>query len=232
MKKLVNIINPGFEDGFYNYHDVGELFIANAWTPWWKQGTPEQVAEGYFKRPEFREEDKDIGRKRVKSGYFAQKFFTTFGTHEAGLYQRVAVPFDKPLELYAWMQFWSWDPASSTDGGYAGQVGIDPLGEIDPFGASVTWGEWHGVYDSDKWHGDTWRQLSVKTIARGPYATIFLKGACLHRAKHNDSYWDEVELYSIHEDSTGDILERVRVLRDDIEQSYARQLSLIDEILG
>lgn len=230
MKKLISIINPGFEDGFYNYHDIGELSVAYRWTPWWKQGTPEQVAEGYFKRPEFKPEDAHLGHKRIKSGSYAQKFFTTFGTHEAGIYQKVAVPFNAPLELYAWMQFWSWDPESATDGGYAGQIGIDPLGETDPFGASVTWGEWHGVYDP--WDGSTWRQLSVKTMAQGPYATVFLKGACLHRAKHNDSYWDDVELYSIHEDDVGDVLEQVRALRDAMEQSHTRHRGILDEILG
>lgn len=224
MLKEIKIENPGFEEGFYNFQGIGEMAVAKGWTPYWKRGSPEEVAEGHFKRPEYRPEDTHLGHKRVKEGRYAQKFTSTFATHDAGIYQRVAVPHDAELFLTAYLQFWSWDPKRNEDGGYAGRVGIDPFGETDPFSDSVVWGEWHGVYDPDGWDGSTWQQVTAKAQARGPYATLFLNGACLHRVKFNDSYWDSIQLYAVVEDGVPD------GLKEKLEQIYALLGAVIEEI--
>jgi len=202
----VQIENPNFTDGFYNYEGIGELTIARGWIPWWEQGTPEQVAEGYFKRPEFKPEP-----NRVLIGNRGQKFFTTFATHNAGLWQRVKIPMSGALVLTAKVQFWS-HHTDGTGGGYACCVGIDRTGENN--WREAEWGEWHGQYDPDGWDGSSWRQVSVETQVGPGDVTIFLRGACLYRAKHNDSYWDAISLILEVEDQ--DLIHRLRRIGHEI----------------
>ena len=38
---------------------------------------------------------------------------------------------------------------------------------------------------------DVWVQLSVSTIAKGEYVTVYAKGQPDYRVKHNDSFWDD-----------------------------------------
>ena len=104
------LTNPGFEDGYSERpdpHDLwkgpqGELTIANGWELWYDNS--DQCREGlccYNYRPEYKPEDGYIftNPQRVRSGRYAQKMFTLYSTHTAGLYQRVAVPEGTELEF-------------------------------------------------------------------------------------------------------------------------------------
>lgn len=194
MATALPITNAGFDGGHYNFNNIGELQVPNGWSPWWLQGTPEQVADGYFKRPEFRAEP-----NRVRSGTRGQKWFTTYATHDAGLYQRVAIAASVTrVRLSAWVQYWSQHDDGS-GGGLACQVGIHIQGGTDPFSPDVVWGEWHGQDDPDGWKGDTWREVWVEAnpAPQATFVTLFLRSACRYRAKHNDSYWEDVTLRDI-----------------------------------
>lgn len=198
----LDIQNPTFTGDFYNYQNVPELRVGRGWVPWWKQGTPEQTGDGFFRRPEFKPEP-----NRVLIGNFAQKFFTTFSTHDAGLWQNITVPARGILTLSAQVQLWSLHTDES-NGGYACCVGIDPTGSADFEGA--VWGEWHGVYDPDGWDGSSWRRVEVSVPVEAGVVTIFLRGACLYRAKHNDSYWDDVRAELAVDMETSMVIERLR----------------------
>lgn len=51
------------------------------------------MQEGYYKRHEWKPENATLyGTRRVHSGNWAQKWFTVYGTHNAGLYQQISVP--------------------------------------------------------------------------------------------------------------------------------------------
>lgn len=190
----IQIINPDFETGFYQYNNVTELQVGRGWSPWWLQGTPAQIAEGYNKRPEFKAE-----QSRVFTGHLAQKWFTTYATHDAGLYQVVNLSgFLQPgrstrLTLSAQVQYWS-EHDDGTGGGLACRAGIDPAGGTNPAAETVIWGEWRGQDDPDHWKGDTWRTVTVTADVEGQAATLFLRSACRYRAKHNDAYFDHVTL--------------------------------------
>ena len=102
-------VNPGFEEGF-SERGACEVSVANGWFPWWQEGPGQD--EGYNRRPEYKPEDASrYGRRRVRSGNFAQKFFNTFSTHNAGLLQQVQVPVESTLALSAWVQKSEYRPA-------------------------------------------------------------------------------------------------------------------------
>jgi hypothetical protein len=195
----IAITNPDFETGFYQYNNVTELQVGRGWAPWWIQGSPDEIGQGYMKRPEFKAE-----QMRVLTGHLAQKWFTTYATHDAGLCQIVTglTPGAK-LTLSAEVQYWS-EHDDGTGGGLACRVGIDPTGATEPLANTVIWGAWHGQDDPDKWKGDTWRTVTVQAEAQGPAATLFLRSACRYRAKHNDAYFDHVTLTADVEQPGGD----------------------------
>lgn len=185
----VPIWNPSFDDGFHHYHDINELNVAIGWIPWWKQGTEEEIEEGYLKRPEYQ-----IEAYRIISPPAGQKFFNTYATHDAGLYQLADVTPGTTLTLTAQVQLWSVTEKDAIQGGYALRVGIDPFGNSDPFNPEVVWGRWRGQDDPDQWQGDTWQTITVTTPAQGPKATLFINGKCRYRTQHNDAYLEDVRL--------------------------------------
>ena len=177
--------NASFEDGF-STRSVGEIEVANGWTPFWQDGP--FASDGYNLRPEYKPEDASrYGTRRVHGGNFSQKFFTTFGTHKAGLWQRVGVPKDSQCTFSIWVQAWSStesNPGTSDGGQYRTYVGIDPTGGTDWNTPNIVWSEANVVLDE-------WAQITVDTRAQADAITVFVKGEAEWRVKHNDSYWDD-----------------------------------------
>jgi len=196
------LTNPGFEDGYSERpdpHDLwkgpqGELTIANGWELWYDNS--DQCREGlccYNYRPEYKPEDGYIftNPQRVRSGRYAQKMFTLYSTHTAGLYQRVAVAEGSELEFSSWVVVWSssqGNPHYSTlPGKYWLSVGIDPYGGEDPYSDQIIWSDRIEHYDEHVW-------LSVTAVAQADHVTVFTKAAPEWCVKHNDSYWDDARL--------------------------------------
>ena len=99
--------NAGFEEGF-SERGAGEVTVANGWEPWWVQGSKEQTDAGYLKRPEYKGEDAwNFTMRRVHSGGFCQKYFNTYSTHIAGMYQQVAVTKGSKVTVFIWDPGWS-----------------------------------------------------------------------------------------------------------------------------
>ncbi len=211
------LANPGFEEGGRKTEAEGtslSSWVANGWFPWFVQGSPEQVAQGKLKEPEFMLEDAVArGPYRVRSGRFSQKFFNIWSTHDAGFYQRVAVPRGGVATFSIWVQIYSgegdgWDAdrqiyLSDLDhaGKYRVYVGIDPFGNVPagptaPLPASIVWSE--PVVDFQTRQKDeqgrpidTWVQLSVTARAETDAITVFTRGNPEFAVKHNDSFWDD-----------------------------------------
>jgi len=180
------LVNPGFEEGFSD-RGAGEVSVANGWFPWWQDGP--RTEEGYNRRPEYKPEDASrYGRLRVRTGNFAQKFFNTFSTHNAGLFQQVQVQAGSQLTFSAWVQTWSstyHDPTTVVDpGNYRVYVGIDPTGSTDWRSPNVVWSEPRMDYN-------TWMRLEVRSQAQAGTITVFLRGQPEFRTQFNDSYWDD-----------------------------------------
>ena len=178
--------NAGFEEGG-SERGAGEVYVANGWSPWWQEG-PFQ-SDGYNVRPEFKLEDASrYGRLRVREGNWAQKWFNTFSTHHAGLYQQAKVPAHSVVTVKAWGQAWSSaedNPKYSKNGKYFMSVGIDPTGGTDFASPNVVWSERNATLDE-------WVELTVQAKAQGGTVTIYLRGDAEWRIKHNDVYFDDI----------------------------------------
>jgi uncharacterized repeat protein (TIGR01451 family) len=196
------LVNPGFEDGYSERLDPyepwkgsqGELTIANGWELWYDNR--DKCREGlccYNFRPEYKPEDGYVftDPQRVRSGRYAQKMFTLYSTHTAGLYQQVAVPEGSQLAFSIWVVVWSSsqdNPHYSTlPGKYWLSVGIDPYGGVNPYSEQIIWSNRIEQYDEHV-------QLSVAAVAQADHVTVFTKAAPEWCVKHNDSYWDDARL--------------------------------------
>ncbi|MFH1084976.1 MAG: SdrD B-like domain-containing protein [Chloroflexota bacterium] len=178
--------NPSFEEGF-STRGASQVNVANGWTPFWQDG-PNQDA-GYNRRPEFQAEDgARFGRDRIHEGNWGQKWFTVYGTHNAGVYQQINVPNGSVVRLSAWAQVWSSakdNPKVSNDGAYNLYVGIDPTGGTNFAAPAVVWSAPSGTLDK-------WVELAVQARAQSGRVTVFLRGEAQFRLKHNDAYFDDV----------------------------------------
>jgi LysM repeat protein len=190
------MVNPGFEGGF-QVQGASEISVGNGWTAWWIQGGASQTADGFLVRPEYKGEDSTIfGSLRVRSGRYSQKFFSTYSTHDAGLFQVVAVPAGVTVRFSVWVQVWSSsedDPENIVGpGNYFVSVGIDPSGATNPTGPAVVWSQ-------PALAENRWVELAVTTRAHAGQVAVFLRGAPQYRVKHNDSYWDDASLVAVGE---------------------------------
>lgn len=177
--------NPGFEGGF-SERGAGEVIVANGWHHFFQDGP--RVVEGYFMRPEFKPEDAARhGTRRIRTGNWAQKWFTTFSTHNAGVFQQINVPAGSLVTASAWAQSWSSDADDITrsEGVYRVSIGIDPTGGTNFASGAVVWSPVNRTTDA-------WVQVAVQAHAQANTITVFLRGEPEFRTKHNDSYWDDV----------------------------------------
>ena len=186
------LVNPGFEEGFYYADNTPELEIAQGWKPWWIEGSREETSTGYLHRPEYKAEDSLLyGDRRVRSGRYAQKFFTTYSTHHAGFFQRADAPTGSQVTFCIWVQSWSSsgiDPNRSQEpGNLRVSVGLDPLGRSDPYYPEVIWSE--PVMEYDKW---LHLCVSGPVLANG--VTVWTRSEVEWRVLHNDSYWEDATL--------------------------------------
>ncbi len=196
-----NLLENGDFEGAFSYrHDpytgvwAGELEVADGWELWYNndQSCPDYDPNcnplSYNRRPEYKPEQ---GTARVRSGAKAHKFFTTYGTHEAGLYQIVEVEPGSWVRFSAWVWAWSSQkdiPAHSfQDGSYASSLGIDPTGGSDWTSDDIIWAE--PVVKHDQWV-----HLTLDAYTASGKLSVWIRGTQTRPVKHNDSYWDDAEL--------------------------------------
>ncbi len=203
--------NPGFESPFvkqccqtdlntYNPNTpIDEVQVAQGWLGWWlvPDSSPQFPSNcpgcASWHRPEWREANcgNDECRLRIRSGANAQKYFTFFSVHEAGMYQQVGgIAPGTRLRFSAYMQAWSthadYGPSSGQET-MGMRVGIDPFGGTNPFSANIIWSPVADVYDA-------WGFYSVEAVARGSTVTVFTRSRPHYALQHNDIYVDDASL--------------------------------------
>lgn len=195
------LVNPGFEEGFSYRHDpytgiwAGELEVADGWDLWYDnlQECPPYDPEcanpnSYNRRPEYKRES---GTARVRSGQYAQKFFTTYGTHTAGLYQSVEVPPNSWVRFSIWVWTWSSNKDipehSFLPGPYGVSIGIDPTG-------GEAWDSPEIQWTAPITRPDQWIYLQTDAHTASGQISVWTQGKQRWPVKHNDSYWDDAEL--------------------------------------
>ncbi len=184
--------NPGFEGQYSTWWDGNTPYVtaqmAPDWSPWWLrqiEGDPSWKN----RMPEYK--PAAPYQNRIRSGANAQQYFTFYGTHVAGVWQRVPVDAGARLRFSVWVQVWSsaFDDASvsESNGQVNVRVGLDPTGGTDPFSATVVWSSSQQKYDQ-------WFEMSVEATASASNATVFVRTEPQFPVKHNDIYLDDAAL--------------------------------------
>lgn len=192
--------NPGFEGPSHKTESEGTSLssaVGNGWSPWFVRGNAT-----WNREPEFKVEQTAIGGDwaRVHSGANSMKWFTTWGTHTAGVYQKVAARPGTAYTFSIFAQAYSgegdaFDPVRRTfisdmekPGNYEIRVGIDPTGAVPQMGsappASVVWSAPVRTVDA-------WVNLAVSAVAKGGSVTVYTHSSMEFPVKHNDSFWDD-----------------------------------------
>lgn len=206
------LANAGFEEGEYKTESVGTSLssgMGNGWMPWSILGDAVNNREVEYK---VLAANTLPSRYHIHGGNHSQKFFTTWGTHTAGFFQRVKVVPGSEVTFSIWAQIYTGErELSSADefisdldrspGNYRVFVGIDPRGDTPPgFGAppspNTVWSppvldRETRIIDEQGHQVDRWVQLSVSVIAQSDYVTVYTKGQPEFPVKHNDSFWDD-----------------------------------------
>ena len=197
--------------------DIGSIFTPSGWLPWFRH------KPGKWDQPEVRDAWVALDPRRVHNGQKAAMLFTFFRSHDAGFLQQVQVAPGTRVRLSAWAHAWSnhslaghescgddpycscgvgrgtlaalqgtlpsdADPWVSALGNFTFRVGIDPTGGTNPLANTVVWGQGLHAYNA-------YAQVPfVETAASGNTVTVFLRSTTQWAFKHNDAYWDDVEL--------------------------------------
>lgn len=185
------LFNGGFENEFHKYQNKSALIVADGWTPWFvpQQRPPDPAWKN--RRPEWKRATPNVDAARIRSGGSSQQYFSFWGTHIGGIYQRVMVPRNARLSFSTWGHSWSseenWPRPSVNPTNMRMRIGIDPLGGMDPFASSIVWSAEQNAIDE-------FQQFSVEANAQGGRVTAFIYSAPIEPRKHNDVYWDGAEL--------------------------------------
>lgn len=192
------LYNPSFEGEYVVFPGRDNIRTAAGWTPFWREGGPEEVSQGYRLAPEFKAAWRhDYPGNRVRSGDLAQQFFHSWGTFEGGVYQQVSnIQVGSRLRLEMWVMAWSCDRAEkgNCEGATSGdpspmrlRIGIDPTGGVDAFNPAVVWSQEMDPYDS-------WHHAAVEAVARSSQVTVFAYSHPVYRSQNNDVYVDDASL--------------------------------------
>jgi hypothetical protein len=210
-------------DGQSYQTDLGEFHTPPGWLSWFYHDP------GEWDQPEVGDIRKEHVPYRVYEGEKAARLFTFFRKHDAGFLQQVGVEPGVMVRLTAQAHAWSnhpldghedcgdnprcscgvgsggvslraedvppltGDPWNDAIGNFSFMLGIDPEGGIDPFADTVVWGPVAHIYNA-------YHQVPpVEAEAEGDTVTIFLRSKTLWAFKHNDAYWDGVELVAVEE---------------------------------
>jgi hypothetical protein len=101
------LFNGGFENEFHLYANKDGLHMADGWSPWWVDQIKNVDPTWKNRRPEYKRAVQLVDPSRIRTGGSAQQYFTFWGTHIAGLFQRVMVPPQAQLRFSAWGHAWS-----------------------------------------------------------------------------------------------------------------------------
>ena len=207
------LVNPGFESPYvkqccqtapeyFPNTPIDEVQVASGWLGWWLEPNQDPQHPGNcenvpgctvaWHRPEYREANCGAPcANRIRSGSNAQKYFTFYSVHEAGMYQRVAgiVPGQR-VRFSIYMQGWS---THSNYGPSSGQqsmgmrIGIDPFGGTNPYSGNIQWTPVNDVYD-------TWGFYALEAVAQAGAVTVFTYSLPVYGLQHNDIYLDDASL--------------------------------------
>lgn len=204
-RQEINLLqNGGFENPFAaQYFD--NMIVAQGWRPWWVEPNSTEAFPGYcdynikppscqpYAKPEY--SAAYPYSERIRSGGNAQKYFTFYSIHLAGVYQQVTgIAPGQALRFTVYAETWSTaEEKGFTSAGQPSmgvQVGLDPNGGTDAFSPSIVWSQAQNAFD-------VWTPLSVDTSAKSSTVTVFTRSWPQLALQHNDVYLDDASLTPI-----------------------------------
>ncbi len=188
---------------------IHEVQVCPGWRAYYVDEPPAKAkAPDYWRRPEFRDVKATEYPNRVHGGWFAAKYFSFAGQHEAGFYQQVSgIAPGTPLRFSAYMQTWScmaakeWNicptgDKSNNPAPMHTKIGIDPTGGTDPWSPNVVWSPEIDAYD-------VWTYFQVEAVAQNSTVTVFTYSWADWKDEifrmHNDVYVDDAVLIALNE---------------------------------
>jgi len=186
--------NPGFEEPFISVGGNDLVQVAEGWTPWHvPQGSGDTSSQNL--QPEYypaSDVSNGLGIPRIRSGSDAQQYFTFFGTHTGGVYQRVTgitpgTELRFSIYAYVWSSSFDDPDVSEEDGGVLFQVGIDPAGGTDGQSASIIWSSAVPLYDA-------FNQYVVTATANGSAVSVWVRSIVSFPVRNNNIYVDDASL--------------------------------------
>ena len=196
------LANPDFEDGFREVTDF-PAEIANGWEPWNAEGSafpPFYISVA--------EADATGLIARVNSGEEAQVYYSSFSTHDAGIYQQVDnITLGTELEFSIFAYIFSNDDAANLDssdqpGDVEVRVGIDPTGGTDPASSNVVYSDASTIYDN-------YEQFSVSATATSDTVTVFVHTKVNETVINSIVYLDTASLAVVEPVATEEPTEEV-----------------------
>jgi LysM repeat protein len=207
------LVNPGFESpyskqcchedpNFLPNTPIDEVQVAQGWSGWWLQPDLDPAHPGScenkpapcvaWHRPEWREANCGaVCLNRIRSGSNAQKYFTFWSVHDAGMFQQVSgIRPGALLRFSVYMQGWSTNAAygpSDRAQQMNMRVGIDPTGGTNGFSSNVIWSAPNDVFDD-------WGLYTIEAVARGSTVTVFTRSTPVYPVQHVDVYVDDASL--------------------------------------
>jgi LysM repeat protein len=208
------LVNPGFEEPYAKQccqtdlslylpnTPIDEVQVAAGWSAWWLQPDLDPAHPGSclrvvgpcsaWHRPEWR--DANCGAAcagRYRSGNNAQKYFTFWSLHDAGMFQRVTgIRPGARLRFSVYMQGWSTNAAygpSDLAQSMNMRVGIDPTGGVNAFSPNVIWTAPNDTFDA-------WGLYQIEAVAAGNAVTVFTRSSPVYPIQHVDVYVDDASL--------------------------------------
>jgi hypothetical protein len=195
------LFNPGMEGTYVTVGIYENMRVAAGWIAWWREGSWEEILEGYRLRPEYKASFADeVSGDRVHSGWQAQQYFHSYATIQGGIFQIVNnVKPGQRLRFSIWgmawscedwyrcheknpPRVWSWRPSPMHM-----RIGIDPFGGNDAFSTNIVWSSEFDSYD-------TWSQWTVEAVAASSTVTVWTYAYPDYRSQDNDIYLDDAEL--------------------------------------
>lgn len=204
--------NPGFEQPFakqcceFGGVPIGEVQVASGWSAWWLEPNqdaqhPSAGGNPSWHRPEYRNANcGPVCANRVHSGNDAQKYFTFWSVHDAGLYQQVSgVTPGARLRFSIYMQAWSTNAQygpSDLSQRMGMRVGIDPFGGTNGFSPNIIWTTPFDTFDA-------WGLYSIQATAANSTVTVFTRSTPYYGNQHNDIYVDDASLVVVGGSNAG-----------------------------
>ncbi|MEP7289891.1 MAG: LysM peptidoglycan-binding domain-containing protein [Chloroflexota bacterium] len=179
--------NGGFEGTYAPFQGDSSRLLAPGWSAW--NVAQKSTDPSFFNAtPEYRTA---ANPRRIRSGSAAQEFFTFFGTHTGGVFQRVGTTAGTTLQFSVWVNVWSTSlddiNLSEQPGRVRIRAGIDPLGGTDGTSPNIVWKEAPELYDQ-------YQQVTVDATAGSSFVTVFVESQPKDPVKNNNVYVDDASL--------------------------------------